>query len=96
MRLFRRTKESFTCSRCGAFVRGTGYTNHCPSCLWSKHVDVHPGDRANLCGGLMEPIDFDHGHGEYVLIHRCVACRFVRRYKIAHDDNFEALIALRH
>src|SRR3989338_8156335 len=44
-RRFQRTKEDFTCERCGFFVRGSGYTNHCPQCLWSKHVDVNPGNR---------------------------------------------------
>ena len=23
-----------------------GYTNHCSQCLWSKHVDINPGDRS--------------------------------------------------
>jgi hypothetical protein len=31
------------------------YRNHCPACLWSKHVDVQPGDRAATCRGLMRP-----------------------------------------
>ena len=26
-------------------MKGNGYTNHCPKCLWSKHVDINPGDR---------------------------------------------------
>ena len=49
--------EDFTCEHCGAPVKGTGYTNHCPKCLWSKHEDVNPGDRASDCHGLMKPID---------------------------------------
>ncbi|WDF05905.1 RNHCP domain-containing protein [Shouchella hunanensis] len=31
------------------------YRNHCPFCLYSKHQDIIPGDRASTCGGLMEP-----------------------------------------
>ena len=32
-----KNKEDFICENCGAFVVGTGYTSHCPQCLWSKH-----------------------------------------------------------
>ncbi|MEK7158524.1 MAG: RNHCP domain-containing protein, partial [Patescibacteria group bacterium] len=45
-RTFQRRVEDFTCESCGAQVTGDGYTNHCPQCLVSKHVDVYPGDRA--------------------------------------------------
>ena len=50
---FTRVVEDFTCGQCGAAVTGDGYTNHCPLCLWSRHVDINPGDRAAECGGLM-------------------------------------------
>jgi len=56
---FQKRIEDFVCERCGAFVKGTGYTDHCPECLWSKHVDVNPGDREAECGGLMEHVDTD-------------------------------------
>ncbi|HCR42265.1 TPA: hypothetical protein DIV45_02815, partial [Patescibacteria group bacterium] len=36
---FIRTKEDFTCENCGHRVKGSGYTNHCPKCLYSQHVD---------------------------------------------------------
>lgn len=46
-------QEDFVCEVCGTKVKGTSYTNHCPNCLWSKHVDQNvPGDRAELCHGL--------------------------------------------
>ncbi len=64
---FQRTKEDFACERCGLFVRGNGYTNHCPQCLWSKHVDVNPGDRQETCRGLMEPVGMEIKSGEYEL-----------------------------
>jgi hypothetical protein len=54
--VFKKTKEDFVCEHCGKPVVGNGYTNHCPECLWSKHVDVNPGDRAATCLGLMEPV----------------------------------------
>lgn len=53
---FTRTPEDFTCLVCGQAVEGTGYTDHCPSCLWSLHADINPGDRRADCRGLMEPI----------------------------------------
>ena len=53
---FQKHTEDFTCEHCGAFLQGNGYTNHCSRCLWSKHVDNSPGDRANSCRGLMKPI----------------------------------------
>ena len=59
MKQFQRKKENFVCEHCGQEVIGNGYTNHCPSCLHSKHVDINPGDRAETCGGLMEPVDLE-------------------------------------
>ncbi|MGC8981457.1 MAG: RNHCP domain-containing protein [Minisyncoccia bacterium] len=52
---FQRRIEDFRCERCGTFVKGTGYIDHCPNCLWSKHVDINPGDRKANCGGMMKP-----------------------------------------
>ena len=57
MKQFVRRREDFVCEHCGTKVVGDGYTNHCPKCLWSKHVDIMPGDRAEDCQGLMRPID---------------------------------------
>ena len=94
MRQFQRRKEDFVCENCGAKVQGNGYTNHCPHCLYSKHVDINPGDRLESCGGLMEPIDFELKDGKYVLVHRCQKCGFERRNKVCDEDNFEAVLAL--
>lgn len=94
MRQFQRTRENFVCEHCGAEVIGNGYTNHCPECLYSKHVDICPGDRAEECGGLMEPVDLELKDGKYIVIHRCQKCGFIRRNKICDDDNFEAVLAL--
>lgn len=96
MRQFQRKKEDFVCEHCGAEVRGNGYTNHCPNCLYSKHVDINPGDRAEECGGLMEPIDLELKDGKYILVHRCQKCGFVRRNKVCPEDNFDAVIELSH
>ena len=95
---FQRTVENFTCEHCGALVRGNGYTNHCPVCLWAKHVDVNPGDRAEKCGGMMEPIGVEAGHDVWMLTHRCVTCGFERRNRTAAEDDTKtiALLAKKH
>ena len=68
---------------------GTRHRNHCPSCLWSRHVDDDvPGDRASDCGGSMEPIGVTvRDDGEWALVHRCTACATLRSNRIAGDDN---------
>jgi hypothetical protein len=91
---FQKTKEDFICENCGTKVTGNGYTNHCPKCLYSKHVDINPGDRANLCGGLMKPVSVDLKKGEYIITHRCVLCNFEKKNKAASDDNFEKIILI--
>ncbi len=91
---FQRNKEDFTCEQCGAEVAGSGYTNHCPECLWSKHVDVNPGDRAERCSGLMEPVGVEELGGAYTLVHKCTTCGFERKNKVVEGDNFDAILAL--
>ncbi|MBI2476055.1 MAG: RNHCP domain-containing protein [Candidatus Taylorbacteria bacterium] len=93
-KLFQRTIEDFTCEHCRWFVSGSGYTNHCPQCLWSKHVDIHPGDRAGECAGLMKPIGFEKRSGGYLILHRCAGCGFERKSRFAKEDNFEVLLSL--
>jgi hypothetical protein len=91
---FKRTKEDFVCERCGFNVAGSGYTNHCPKCLWSKHVDVDPGDRAETCGGMMEPVAVEGTVARYRLVHRCKKCRVERRVDVSPSDDTETLLAL--
>jgi len=93
---FQRTEEDFTCEQCGFFVQGNGYTNHCPRCLWSKHVDVNPGDRAAVCGGAMEPVSVELKDGEYIILHRCVKCGFEKRNKASKSDDFNIILKLSH
>ncbi|MBI3231552.1 MAG: RNHCP domain-containing protein [Candidatus Doudnabacteria bacterium] len=88
---FKRKTEDFVCARCGKKVHGTGYTNHCPDCLYSKHVDVNPGDREAICGGMMEPVNFEIEKGKYVLIHRCQKCGAVKKNKMLPNDSFDIL-----
>ena len=91
---FIKTKENFTCQNCGAFVIGDGYTNHCPHCLYSKHVDINPGDRASDCGGLMEPIGITHKNGHIQIIHRCLKCGHRKANKISPKDNPDLIAQL--
>ncbi len=94
MKKFNRRIENFICEHCGTEVHGNGYTNHCPNCLWSKHVDVNPGDRAADCGGLMEPVGVELKNGEYILLQKCKKCGHLRKNKVSPEDNFEEIIKL--
>lgn len=74
-------------------MAGSGFTNHCSQCLFSKHVDDVPGDRANSCGGMMEPIDLEMRKGlPHQIVHKCRRCREIKKNKITEDDNLESLI----
>jgi hypothetical protein len=89
----RRGPDTFRCRQCGLDVSshapGTAHRNHCPNCLWSRHLDDDvPGDRDAECGSLMEPIAVTvRGNGEWVLIHRCTGCEVVHLNRTAGDDN---------
>lgn len=91
---FIRNIEDFICEHCGVEVTGTGYTNHCPECLWSKHVDNLPGDRANSCQGLMEPVRLELNGSEQDIVHRCVRCGVFKKNKRSDQDNAESIISL--
>lgn len=92
---FTRKKEDFTCGKCGFFVIGDGYTNHCPKCLWCKHVDINPGDRANDCCGLMEPYRIEGTTGKaYTVLHKCLKCGAQKPNKIRDVDDIDAVLAV--
>jgi hypothetical protein len=74
---------------------GTAHRNHCPSCLWSVHLDDVPGDRASPCRARMEPIAISvRGDGEWVVIHRCTGCEELDLNRTAGDDNVLLLVRL--
>ncbi len=77
-------------------MQGNGYTNHCSRCLWSKHIDIHPGDRQESCGGLMEPIEVVYRHSEYIITHQCTVCGFKRSNSASRDDDFDMLVEISH
>jgi Zn finger protein HypA/HybF involved in hydrogenase expression len=94
MKKFQRNKEDFICEKCGLEVKGSGFTNHCPNCLWSKHVDVNPGDRRANCGGMMEPFEAELKSKEYSIWHKCLKCGFKKKNKVSKGDNLDILADL--
>ncbi len=92
--------ESFKCGHCKAFigptVSGGRHRNHCPLCLYSRHVDDRqPGDRASSCRSLMAPIGtFNRPKGEQVVLHLCLGCGVERYNRVAADDNLLACLRL--
>lgn len=91
---FQRKIENFSCMQCGTQVQGDGYTNHCPTCLWSRHVDLQPGDREADCGGMMESIELDGKVGEYRILHKCQLCGLESWNRSAKNDDFDTLLSL--
>lgn len=95
-----RQTGSFRCRHCRldvpADAPGTAHRNHCPTCLWSRHLDERrPGDRAAGCQGAMEPIAVAvAADGEWALVHRCRTCSALSVNRIAGDDNAHALVQL--
>lgn len=94
---FRRVIEDFECGLCGTVVKGGGYTNHCPVCLWSKHVDKNPGDRAEDCSGLMKPKSALYSRdGNFTIVHECLRCGATKRVKALPNDNRDVLTSLQN
>ncbi len=94
MKKFKKKLENFICEVCGQVVKGNGFTNHCPKCLWSKHVDIWPGDRKNPCQGLMEPKEIFKKNGQWRIIHLCQKCQERKEITMAINDNWEKLIEI--
>ncbi len=95
----RHDSNGFTCAHCRWTVPaqsfGTRHRNHCPRCLWSRHVDEEPGDRACPCRQPMQPIAIEvRQDGEWAIIHRCTGCSTLRTNRIAGDDHELSLLAL--
>ena len=88
--------EGFICDNCNKKVEKLNYTarDHCPYCLYSKHVDIFPGDRSNRCKGLLVPIGIEKYKNTYKIIYRCEKCRELHKNIIANDDDFDKIIEL--
>jgi hypothetical protein len=101
--------DGFRCLHCQAFISaeiplaGVRNRNHCPYCLWSRHLDWRtPGDRLSACKSAMRPIGLTLKRihkkyegaqaGELMVIHQCVECRCISINRIAADDGSEVLV----
>ncbi len=105
----RQVNIDFTCIHCKNFVSadpimaGVQNRNHCPYCLYSRHVDLfEAGDRMAACKGEMRPVGLTmkrtrnkyarENQGELMLIHQCTACGKVSINRIAADDDADLLL----
>jgi hypothetical protein len=101
----------FTCAHCGYLVSaahrlsGVNNRNHCPYCLWSRHLDLFAaGDRLSACKGRMKPIGLTMkrsrnkyqlaARGELMLIHECTECGALSINRIAADDDSESILLI--
>lgn len=96
MKKFTMRDENFICDNCHKQVETLKYTarDHCPNCLYSKHVDINPGDRANKCLGLLKPIGIEKFKNTYKIIYKCNKCGEIHKNIIASDDNMDLIIEL--
>jgi hypothetical protein len=102
--------DGFACKHCGTFVpaaemvSGVQNRNHCPYCLWSRHLDWREaGDRLSACKAPMRPIGltvkarrkrYGPGGGELMLVHQCTDCNTLSINRIAADDIPETVFAV--
>ena len=96
MKNFTMKDEEFICEKCGQNVTTLNYTarDHCPYCLYSKHVDILPGDRKNTCLGLLKPIGIEKFKDTYKIIYKCEKCGQLHKNIIAKDDDMNLIIKL--
>ena len=94
MKRFTKRVEDFVCANCGANVSGNGYTNHCPKCLYSRHVDNTPGDRASDRGGMMPPIAVAPDKDGYIITHKCEKCGKTINQHSASNDDIDTIISI--
>ena len=102
-------QDGFKCLHCKREVPADNFLshvqnrNHCPWCLWSRHLDLHAaGDRLCACKGAMRPaaltLKRQHkkyvrlGSGELMLVHLCEECGKVSINRIAADDRTDLLL----
>ena len=96
MKKFTMIDEEFICEYCEKKVEKLNYTarDHCPYCLYSKHLDINPGDRSNTCQGLLKPIGIEKFKNTYKIIYKCQKCNEYHKNIMANDDNFNKIIEL--
>ena len=96
MKKFIMKDENFICENCGKEIKKLGYTarDHCPFCLYSKHVDINPGDRLNTCMGLLKPIGIEKFKNSFKILYKCERCNMLHKNIMANDDNMDLIIEL--
>ena len=96
MKKFYKSDESFICENCGKEVEKLNYTSrdHCPYCLYSKHVDINPGDRSNTCQGLLKPISLERYKDTYKIVYKCIKCGEIHKNIVAKDDDYDEIIKI--
>ena len=96
MKKFNMIDNEFICDNCHKKITKLNYTarDHCNYCLYSKHVDINPGDRQNTCQGMLIPIDIEKFKGTYKIIYQCAKCGKQHKNIIANDDNMDEIIKL--
>ncbi len=93
MKKFQKNNQSFTCEFCGKLVplHPKSSRDHCCFCLYSKHVDINPGDRLNGCKGLLKPIGIRSVNSKTQIVYQCSKCLTKVFNIVAEDDNKELL-----
>src|SRR5512138_3845613 len=111
MRAHTATFGDFRCAHCQGLVSsahlfsGVNNRNHCPYCLWSRHLDLFTaGDRLCACKAPMKPIGLTMkkgrnkyqpgARGELMLIHECIECQALSINRIAADDDSDNVMAV--
>jgi len=94
MKKFHMIDEDFICENCNKKVSALHYTarDHCPYCLYSKHVDINPGDRASTCQGLLRPIGIEKFKSTYKILYICNKCGQQHKNIVARDDSMDEII----
>ncbi len=93
---FKMIDEEFICENCGRKVETLKYTarDHCPYCLYSKHVDINPGDRKNTCLGVLVPFSVEKFKKGFKIIYKCQKCGQIKKNIMAIDDDMDMVIKL--
>lgn len=88
MKQFTKNNENFICENCGKEVpeHPTSSRDHCCFCLFSKHVDINPGDRLNTCRALLKPIGIKTSNGKTQIVYTCTKCS-ARVFNIISSDD---------
>ncbi|MCM1370838.1 MAG: RNHCP domain-containing protein [Clostridium sp.] len=96
MKIFTSNDNEFICEVCQKKVPKLNYSSrdHCNNCLYSKHVDIMPGDRMNKCRGVLKPIGIEKFKNTFKIIYKCEKCGEIHKNIIANDDSMDKIIEL--